>query len=132
MKKWWYLSMFAALTCLLAIAATAAPDAAAPEIAAPEIAPAPAPEAPEAPEVVDAESPGLGLEWTVDVDAPVANSSGVVCTFNCNDGYGFLYYCPDPNMGTCCSQAEPACAAHEGLESGICKKGRLGLPCTPL
>lgn len=129
MKKWWYSSMLAALSCLVVIAATAAPETAAPEVAVPEIAPAPAPEAPEE---VDAESPSLGLEWTVDVDAPVANSSGVVCTFNCNDGIGFLYYCPDPNMGTCCSQAEPACADHDGLESGICRKGRLGLPCTPL
>ncbi len=126
MKKLWYSSMLVALTCLVAVAATAAPDAAEPEIAVPESVPAQTP----APALVDAEGPSLGLEWTIEIAA--SSSAGVVCTFLCNDGIGFLYYCPDPGVGTCCSQAQPACASHGGLDSGICRKGRLGLSCTPL
>ncbi len=135
MKKWWKSALLATLTCLVVIAATAAePDDAAADAAVPEIAPAQTPAAPEAAqEVVDTEVPDSGLEATTEeVEARISSSGGVVCTFLCNDGIGFLYNCPDPGMGTCCLQAQPACASHEGLDNGICRKGRLGLPCTPL
>lgn len=65
-------------------------------------------------------------------DFQVAATS-IVCTFECADGTGFaLDPCTDGSLGACCANGEPACSAHGGLESGICKQGRLGLPCTPL
>ncbi len=54
----------------------------------------------------------------------------ITCTFNCADGTGLLLFCEDDTLGECCQHAEPACSQHGGLVSGICKKGRLGLPCT--
>ncbi|MCP3961499.1 MAG: hypothetical protein GY719_26960 [bacterium] len=138
MKKWWNASMFAVFSCLMVVAAAAAPDEAvvddaAVEAAVPELAPAQAPEAITARAETAAAVPRLGLEQTagLEVEAAAYNSTRVVCTFLCNDGIGFLYNCPD-SMGTCCAQAQPACEDHEGLESGICRRGRLGLPCTPL
>ncbi|MEE8524051.1 MAG: hypothetical protein V3T72_08975 [Thermoanaerobaculia bacterium] len=54
----------------------------------------------------------------------------ITCTFNCADGFGFLLYCEDETLGECCQHGGPACSEHGGLVDGICKKGRLGLPCT--
>lgn len=88
----------------------------APEITAAEPAPAP---------------PEVPADETLLQPEPLLMSTGIVCTFKCNDGYGFLYDCPDPTFGECCSQAEPACSAHGGLESAICKRGHLGLSCIP-
>jgi hypothetical protein len=62
---------------------------------------------------------------------PLPMSSGITCTFNCNDGFGFFYQCPHPTLGQCCAQAQPACSSHGGLDDGICWQGRLGLPCNP-
>jgi hypothetical protein len=62
---------------------------------------------------------------------PILMSSGISCTFNCNDGIGLQYQCPFPTLGQCCAQAQPACSSHNGLASGICWQGHLGLPCTP-
>ncbi len=59
-------------------------------------------------------------------------AASIVCTFQCEDGIGFvLDPCNDGSLGACCANGEPACAAHGGLEDGICQKGRLGLPCIP-
>ena len=140
MKKWWYVSM---LSCLMAVAATAAPDAAEPEVApAPEPAALEVPaepeaisgetEAPEVQAVFTDELPSLELEGSAAGRVEASSGGRIVCTFHCNNGIGALYYCPDSNLGTCCGQAEPACAQNGGLESGICRRGRLGLPCTPL
>jgi hypothetical protein len=63
--------------------------------------------------------------------APVLMSTGISCTFNCNDGTGLLLYCALGTLGECCAQAQPACSPYGGLASGICWQGRLGLPCTP-
>lgn len=61
---------------------------------------------------------------------PIALSTGITCQFTCEDGSGFgLDPCPDSTLGECCAYAEPACAGHGGLASGICTNGRLGLPC---
>ena len=143
MKKWWNASMLVALSCLMALAVTAAPvgtapvgtapvgtapddtvpDGAAVDAAVPEIAP-PAEDA--------TELPRLGLERTAEVEAASYSAARITCTFHCNDGIGFLYDCPESTLGACCAAAQPACEEHEGLESGICRKGRLGLPCIPL
>jgi hypothetical protein len=121
MKKRVISLLGAALSAAL-VAWTLAPAMAQPDSAAGEAAQA-APDLPPAP----AQLP------SVDAERPVSPAStGVVCTFNCNDGYGLLYNCPDPSLNVCCQQAQPACSSHGGLESGICQKGHLGLPCTPI
>jgi hypothetical protein len=68
-----------------------------------------------------------------DLGQPLASFTEITCQFNCEDGSGFgLDPCPDDTLGECCAYAAPACANHGGLESGICTKGRLGLPCQPI
>ena len=64
------------------------------------------------------------------VGLPMASLTGITCQFNCEDGSGFaLNPCPDSTFAECCAYAEPACAGHGGLASGICTNGRLGMPC---
>jgi hypothetical protein len=65
------------------------------------------------------------------VPEPVPMTDGIFCTFECNDGTGLGLQCGLPTLGQCCAQGQPACASHGGLEDGICRKGRLGLPCVP-
>ncbi len=60
----------------------------------------------------------------------MASDLQISCTFNCNDGYGYvLDPCNDGSLGACCGNAVPACANNGGLANGICQLGRLGLPC---
>ncbi len=105
-----------ALAAGLAVAALAATGAS--QEPAPET---PAVAAPAAPAVLPPFEP-----------EPAPMSTGITCTFNCADGTGFFYDCPDPTLNECCQQAAPACSSHGGLTSGICKKGHLGLSCVPL
>ncbi len=118
MKKWWYVSMLVVLICLPVTAATAeAPEAEVPEAVAPE-AEAPeavAPEAISVPAIAGTEAPGSGLAGTAEVELMSATDE-VFCQFLCNDGIGLGYLCPDPGLGTCCLQAQPACASHGGLD----------------
>lgn len=62
----------------------------------------------------------------------VPESDPITCEFDCEDEYGFLYYCDDPSLAECCAYGETACADHGGLEDGVCRKGRLGLNCVPV
>jgi len=61
----------------------------------------------------------------------VPESDPITCEFDCEDEYGFVYYCDD-TLAECCAYGETACAEHGGLEWGMCRKGRLGLPCVPI
>ena len=128
MKKWWMMSMLVALACLLTLTVSATPEASVSPVVAPEAAPAPQADGENAPK---SEAPSLGLAGDVAAELETSRSGGVTCTFTCNDGIGYVYDCPDPSLGTCCAQAEPACASNGGLDTGICRKGRLGLICNP-
>ena len=63
------------------------------------------------------------------LSAPLS-AAGITCSFQCEDGTGYLLDCQEPTFGACCDQGEPACANNGGLSDGICFRGRLGLPCT--
>ncbi len=133
MKKWWKTSMLTAIACAAVLAATAAPNAATPEGTPENVVKEPvAAAAGERLGSAEAASSRLDSRVEADTEAAVFKTPGITCTFKCNDGIGLLYSCPDSGLGTCCSQAQPACAAHDGLDSGICKRGRLGLSCVPL
>ncbi len=62
----------------------------------------------------------------------VPESDPITCDFDCEDEYGFVYFCEDPSLAVCCAYGETACADHGGLEDGMCRKGRLGLNCVPI
>jgi len=56
----------------------------------------------------------------------------ITCTFHCNDGTGYvLLDCEEGSLGACCAVGATACDDNGGLESSICRQGRLGLPCQP-
>jgi hypothetical protein len=79
-----------------------------------------------APPAVQAKAPGDGPSTSA---GSAQEADQIICDFECADGYGFGYYCPDETFGECCAAGGPACASHGGLEDGICRKGRLGFPC---
>lgn len=119
-------SLLGAALCAALAAWTLAPAMAQPDSAAGDAAQAaaqPAPDLPPAP----AQLPSVDGERPVSPATPAVN-----CSFNCADGYGIFYPCPDPSLNVCCQQAQPACSSHGGLVSGICHKGRLALSCTPI
>jgi len=82
------------------------------------------------------EAPAVSTVETILADPPVmdlvAAGGKISCTFKCNDGIGYyLPSCGEGSLNACCGLAQPACENNEGLESGICRQGRLGLPCQP-